>query len=120
MENRTRAQKVRQLEDSIKRLKDTSDQQSIKLKELSYLMTAMNLKIDQLREKSLAPAVSMEASSLIPTKPRIGSAFCMNHTQTKIFKLYFPTFEGDPTGRVYKCERFFKYNEGLEDEKIIQ
>ena len=92
MENGTRAQKVRQLEDSIKRLKDTSDQQSIKLKELSYLMTAMNLKIDQLREKSLAPAVSMEASSLIPIKPRASSGFLHESYTNQNFQIVFSNF----------------------------
>lgn len=47
------------------------------------MMIVMNLKIDQLAEKSLALRVSMEVSGLIPTQPRTGSTSSMNHTQTK-------------------------------------
>ena len=83
------------------------------------MMIAMNLKIDQLTEKSLVLTGSMEVSSLVPTKPRIGSTSSMNHSQPKFSKLYFPTFEGEnPTDWVYKCETFFKYNEVLKHEKV--
>ena len=83
MADRTRTKDVCQLEDSIKRLKKKSNQQSTKLKELVHMMIVMNLKIDQLAEKSLALRVSMEVSGLIPTQPRTGSTSSMNHTQTK-------------------------------------
>ena len=58
------------------------------------MMIAMNLKIDQLTEKLLVLAISMEVGGLISTKPRTGSASGMNHTPTKFSKLNFPTFEG--------------------------
>ena len=83
------------------------------------MMTTMNLKLDQLTEKSLVPMVSMEVSSLVPTKPRTGFAFGTNHSQTKFSKLPFSTFErGNPIGWVHNCESFFKYDEALEQEKV--
>ena len=58
------------LEDFVKELKETSDQQPRKLKELTHMMKAMKHKIDQLAEKLMATRVSMEADSLISTNPR--------------------------------------------------
>ena len=79
------------------------------------MMIAMNLKIDQLTEKLLVLAISMDVGGLISTKPRTGSASGMNHTPTKFSKLNFPTFEGENlVGWAFKCKGFFKYNEVLE------
>ena len=90
-----RTQEVHPLEYSVKQLKETSNQQSLELKELARMMIAMNLNIDPLTEKSLVSMVSMGVCGLIAIKPRTGFAFGMNHTQTKIFKLNFLAFEGE-------------------------
>ena len=104
----TRTQEVHPLEDSVKQLKETSNQQSLELKELARMMIAMNLKIDHLIEKSLVSMVSMGVCGLIAIKPRTGFASNMNHMQTKFLKLNFLAFEEENlVGWVYKCERFF-------------
>ncbi|KAL6318415.1 hypothetical protein AAG906_041180 [Vitis piasezkii] len=58
MTDGTRTQEVHPWEDSVKQLKETSNQQSLELKELARMMIAMNLKIDHLIEKSLVSMVS--------------------------------------------------------------
>ena len=95
----------------------------------------MNLKIDQLVEKSRAAGAeksmaagaeksvdvgaSTEAGGVIPAKPRTGFAPGTMHTETKFSRLNFPTFDGENSiGLVYKCERFFKYNEVQELKKV--
>ncbi|CBI35487.3 unnamed protein product, partial [Vitis vinifera] len=65
-----RTQKVHPLEYSVKQLKETSNQQSLELKELARMMIAMNLNIDHLTEKSLVSMVSMGVCGLIAIKPR--------------------------------------------------
>ena len=73
-------------------------------------MTAMNLKIDQLVEKSMVGGVeksmviggSTKVNSVIATKPRMGFAPGTMHTQTNFSKLNFSTFnEENPTIWVY-------------------
>ena len=72
-------------------------------------MTTMNLKIDQLVEKSMATGVeqsmvigaeklvvtraSTKAGGVIPAKPRRGFALGTMHTQTKFSRLIFPIFD---------------------------
>ena len=98
----------------------------------------MNHKMDQLLEDSMvavvsievdgaiptkpimAAVVSIEVGGVIPTQPMIGFAPNSMDTQTKFFKLDFPTLEGEnPTYMVCKCGGFFfKYNAKLESKKI--
>ena len=80
-------------------------------------MTTMNLKIDQLVEKSMTIGVeqsmaaeakklvvaraSTEVGGVIPAKPRRGFSLGTMHTLTKFFKLIFPIFDGEnPIGWV--------------------
>ena len=83
------------------------------------MVTALNLKFDQSIEKSKTIMAPTEVGGLIPTKPRTGFASGTLHANTRYSKLNFPTFEGENMkGWVYKCERFFKYNEVPELEKV--
>ena len=119
MADGTRAQEIWQLEDCYKQLKETSEQHSTELKGLIRMVTTLKLKFDQSAEKSKAIVVPTEVSGLIPTKLRAGFAPSMLHVHTRYSKLNFPTFEGEnPEGWVYKCERFFKYNEVPKLEKV--
>ena len=119
MADGTRAQEIRWLEDYYKKLKETSEHHSTKLKELISMVTTLNLKFNQSAEKSKAIEVPTEVGGLIPTKPRTRFVPGTLHAQTKYSKLNFPTFEGEnPKGLVYKCERFFKYNEVPKLEKV--
>ena len=41
------------------------------------------------------------------------------NSQLRFSKLNFPTFKGEnPSGWVYKCERFFKYNRQEESDMV--
>ena len=83
------------------------------------MVTSLNLKFNQSAEKSKAIVAPTEVSGLIPTKPRKGFASGTLHAHTRYSKLNFPIFEGEnPVGWVYKCKRFFKYNEVPELEKV--
>ena len=70
-------------------------------------------------EKLVVARASTEVGGVIPAKPRRGFALGTMHTQTKFSTLIFPIFDGEnPIGSVYKCDRFFKYNEVPEPEKV--
>ena len=114
-------------------------QHAIELKELTRMVAAMNHKIDQLLEDSMVAVVSIEVDGVIPTKhimatvvstevggviltqPIIGFAPNTMDTQTRFFKLDFPTLEGEnPMSMECKCDGFFfKYNAELESEKSM-
>ena len=82
------------------------------------MVTVLNLKFGQSVEKSKAILAPTEVGGLIPTKLRTGFASGTLHAHTRYSKLNFPKFEGEnQEGWVYKCERFFKYNEVLEIDK---
>ena len=83
------------------------------------MVTSLKLKFNQSAEKSKAIEVPTKVGGLIPTKPRTGFVPGTLHAHTKYSKLNFPTFEGEnPKGWVYKCKRFFKYNELPKLEKV--
>ncbi|KAH9692146.1 hypothetical protein KPL70_016314 [Citrus sinensis] len=91
----------------------------MELKEFSQMMAAISLKLDQMMGTSGASGTRSEGGSSIPTKPRTGSNPGMYNLQMRFSKLNFPTFEGEnPSGWVYKCERFFKYN-GVEESDMV-
>ena len=115
----TRAHDQRRLEESVQQLQEASNQQAMELKEFSQMMAAISLKLDQMMGTSGASGTRSEGGSSIPIKPRTGSNPGMYNSQMRFSKLNFPTFEGEnPSGWVYKCERFFKYN-GLEEFDMV-
>ncbi|KAH9699109.1 hypothetical protein KPL71_024219 [Citrus sinensis] len=115
----TRAHDQRRLEESVHQLQEASNQQAMELKEFSQMMAAISLKLDQMMGTSGASGTRSEGGSSISTKPRTGSNSGMYNSQMRFSKLNFPTFEGEnPSGWVYKCERFFKYN-GVEESDMV-
>ncbi|KAK9211752.1 hypothetical protein WN943_001129 [Citrus x changshan-huyou] len=115
----TRAHDQRRLEESVQQLQEASNQQAMELKEFSQMMAEISLKLDQMMGTSGASGTRSEGGSSIPIKPRTGSNPGMYNSQMRFSKLNFPTFEGEnPSGWVYKCERFFKYN-GVEESDMV-
>ncbi|XP_052292019.1 uncharacterized protein LOC127900817 [Citrus sinensis] len=103
----TRAHDQRRLEESVHQLQEASNQQAIELKEFSQMMIAISLKLDQMMGTSGASGSRTESNS------------GMYNSQMRFSKLNFPTFEREnPSGWVYKCERFFKYN-GVEESDMV-
>lgn len=51
MADGTRGQEQRKLEDTVKHLKESHDKQAVTLQELFNMMTAMNMKFEQLTSK---------------------------------------------------------------------
>ncbi|KAH9699108.1 hypothetical protein KPL71_024219 [Citrus sinensis] len=84
----TRAHDQRRLEESVHQLQEASNQQAMELKEFSQMMAAISLKLDQMMGTSGASGTRSEGGSK------------------------------NPSGWVYKCERFFKYN-GVEESDMV-
>ena len=105
------------MEEVVWQLKENSNKQAAANTELTGLVTAMSLKYEQLTVKFAKPIEFSEGARA--TRQPYGQQISMNKFQTKFSRLNFPTFNGEnPSGWVYKCERFFKYN-GVEEKEIV-
>lgn len=108
----TRSQEQRRNEEALKQLKDSTDNS---IKELKELIVAMSVKYDQVAKTLPQTADNAEHSN---THPGHGS-HSVHSMQPRFSKIDFPRFQGeDPSGWVYKCERFFEFNQIEESQKV--
>ncbi|KAA8519441.1 hypothetical protein F0562_013684 [Nyssa sinensis] len=113
MADGTRSQDIRRIKDAIRHLKESSDKQAEAMAGIKDLVSALNLKYEQIAEKVSS---SSSGSPIIPTREPTNNP---NQWQTRFAKLDFPKFFGeDPEAWVYKCEKFFEFNAIDETQKV--
>lgn len=105
------------IEESIRQLKDEAAAQSGSISKLLDLVVSLNAKYDSVISKQNSDKGPEQGdSSFVP--PKIFSA-ATGSVQTRYTKIDFPRFSGeDPAGWIYKCERFFEFNQIEDDQKI--
>ena len=81
------------------------------------MITTINLKFEHMTSRIKESSNGDNASI---NKSGIGyHSHSTNSFQTRSSKLNFPNFEGEnPSGWIYKCDRFFKIN-GIEDQEKV-
>ena len=81
------------------------------------MITAINLKF-----KNITPRIeeSSNGDSVSINRSRTNyHSHGTNYFQTRFSKLNFPNFESEnPSGWIYKCDKFFKIN-GIEDQEKV-
>ncbi|KAA8539824.1 hypothetical protein F0562_026516 [Nyssa sinensis] len=113
MADGTRSQDIRRIEDAIRHLKESSDKQAEAMAGIKDLVSALNLKYEQITEKVRS---SSSGSLIIPTREPTNN---QNQWQTRFAKLDFPKFfDEDLEAWVYKCEKFFEFNAIDETQKV--
>lgn len=117
MADGTRLQEIKKAEEVVRFLKENSDKQAVEIQEIKTslrdlveikeLITGMSLKYDQISQKVLRSPPEME---VVP-QVRNPNHDVLPQFNTRFARIDFPKFSGeDPSGWVYKCERFFYYN----------
>lgn len=107
----TRSQEQKRNEEAIKQLKESTDSS---IKELKELILAMSMKYDQMANKMSHPDREEDSQS-----QHNNHSFSSNSVQTRYTKIEFPRFHGeDPSGWLYKCERFFEFNAIDETQRV--
>lgn len=125
----TRGQEFKEMEDSVRLLKEgqekhTKEMGEIKnslkdLGDIKEMFTAITLKYDQLATHVYGkrPQESFRVSE--NQLELAGSSHSAPPFGTRYAKIDFPKFFGDdPNGWVYKCERFFEYNSVDNNNKV--
>lgn len=109
----TRSQEQRRNDEALKQLKESTDNS---IKELKELIVAMSVKYDQIaaRTLNLGPEEAEHSNS-----HHGNGSHPSNSIHTRYAKVDFPKFQGeDPSGWIYKCERFFEFNQIDETQKV--
>ena len=117
MADRTKVQEQKLVDESLKQLQETSEKHGLILSDLSKMMAAISLKLDQ-----STTTKTWDSNNGGSTSTNWG--LNNNHTgknsiQTRFSKLNFPKFEVEnPSGWIYKFNLFFNINGIVEEEKI--
>ncbi|KAF8392867.1 hypothetical protein HHK36_021106 [Tetracentron sinense] len=105
----TRSQDTKCIEESIR-------QQSEALKDIKEWMAGMSLKYDQIVSQLVESEMNHgDCSQTGRQRQPVGR----DQIQTRYTRVDFPRFNGDnPRGWVYRCDRFFSYNNVAEADKV--
>ncbi|KAH9733790.1 hypothetical protein KPL71_017135 [Citrus sinensis] len=117
MADGTRAQEQKRVDESLKQLRETLEKHGLLLSDLSKMMAAISLKLDQ--STTTKTGNSNNGGSTSTNRGSNNNHIGKNSVQTRFSKLNFPKFEGEnPNGWIYKCDRFFNINGIVEEEKV--